>query len=89
MSDDTGLAARPKQRAFTKRGPHLSPDVAARQGRIVGLACSLLGSSDKAMSFLNTHNESLGARPLDLAMSTAAGYLAVDEAIRRLADASK
>jgi uncharacterized protein (DUF2384 family) len=87
VSADTDFPPRPKRRDFSKRYGEtlLSPERAERQWRIVGLAYGLLGDRDAAMSFLNTANTSLGARPLDLAMSDAAGYATVERVIRLLA----
>jgi hypothetical protein len=86
-SSDIDLFARPKQRPFNKRyrEMRLSPERARRQWHIVNLAYALLGDRDATMSFLNPHNGSLGERPLDLAMKNAAGYAAVESAIRLLA----
>lgn len=80
-------APRPRQRIFNSRyrQVRLSPERAERQGLIAHLAFGLLGGRDETISFLNTHNVSLGARPLDLAMVDAAGYAAVEGAIRQLA----
>lgn len=88
MSEDAEpAAARPLRRAFDKRyrEMRLSPERAKRQWLITHLALSLLGQKDRAMSFLNTHNETLAARPLDLAIENADGYAAVEAAIRLLA----
>jgi hypothetical protein len=40
---------------------------------------------EEAIRFLNTHNASLGARPLDLAMVDPAGYSMVENAVKLLA----
>jgi len=44
-------------------------DAAARQGRVAKLAWDAFGERDAVVTFLNTHEESLGGRPLDLAIS--------------------
>ena len=45
-----------------------------RQGDIVALAFTALGGRDAAMDFLNSHNASLDARPLDVASESDAGF---------------
>lgn len=64
---------------FAKRfdAPRLSRDEAERQGRATRLALDALGSP-AAVSFLNTHHDELGARPLDLAIASADGLLAIE-----------
>lgn len=87
MTDGTPLPARPRQKAFVKRfgSERLSPDRARRQGLIVHLAHALLGR-EEAIAFLNTDNETLGARPLDIAMSGEAGFSIVKTALQSLAE---
>lgn len=51
---------------------------------ITHLAFVLLGHKE-AIGFLNTHNSSLGGRPLDLAMADPAGYSLVENAVRLIA----
>jgi len=63
--------------------PRLEPDKARRQGEITRLAFHLLGR-DRAIDFLNSDNAELGARPLDLAMKSAAGSAKVEAALGRL-----
>ena len=85
MTDSTPLPVRPRQRAFTKRSGEvrLTSDQAKRQGLIVQLAHVLLGR-DEAILFLNTENETLGARPLDIAISGEAGFSIVETALQSL-----
>jgi len=61
-------------------GPTLSAAAADRQGRILQVAIKALGASD-AMTFLNAHHDTLGARPLDLAIASADGFGAVEAAL--------
>jgi hypothetical protein len=77
-----------RNRPFNKRqrGPLISPERAKRQWMITHLAFTLLGGRDGAVTFLNTQNASLGARPLDLAMDDPQGYAEVESAIRLLAE---
>jgi len=86
VSEGTPLSARPRRKAFVKRFGELrlSPDEAKRQGLIVQLAHGLLGR-DEAILFLNTKNETLGARPLDIAISGEAGFSIVETALHSLA----
>ena len=69
---------------FRKRGPKptpLSREAGQRQGRIVRSAHAALGSVEAVRAFLNSHNAALGARPLDLAIASEAGLIAVEAAI--------
>lgn len=61
--------------------PRLSRDEQVRQGRIVRSAQAALISTDAVRSFLNTHHDGLRARPLDLAVASDAGLIAVEAAI--------
>jgi hypothetical protein len=67
---------------FRKRsiGPRLAPLEAARQGRISQMAFLQLGRDD-ALAFLNDANESLGGRPIDLAIQSEEGFRSVEEAL--------
>lgn len=59
----------------------LAADAAIRQGQVIKLALSALGSRDEAIAYLNTACERLGARPLDLAVESAAGLGRVERAL--------
>lgn len=59
-------------------GPRLSPEQAARQGRISQMAIVRLGAT-AAIGFLNGHDEKLGGRPLDLAIDSVEGLRAVEQ----------
>lgn len=71
------------KRPFAKRfdAPRLSADAAERQGRVSRLAFDTLGRPDAVIAFLNTHDERLGGRPLDLAVESVAGLAAVEAAL--------
>jgi len=58
-------------------------DAAARQGQIAQRAFLTLGNRDAAVAFLNTHDETLGQRPIDAAVASAEGLAAAE---RLLAD---
>lgn len=74
---------RPTRKPFRKRFTEnrLSPESAARQGRITMLAWEKLGGTDAARAFLNSFDEALGGRPLDLAVASSEGLRAVEQAI--------
>lgn len=67
-------------------GPRLSPEQAARQGRISQLAIARLGATD-AIAFLNGNDEKLGGRPLDLAIDSIEGLRAAEERLEDRANA--
>ncbi len=64
-----------------RKGPVLSRDQGVRQGRAVRSAKAALGSVEAVRAFLNSHHESLAGRPLDLAVASEAGLVAVEAAI--------
>ena len=69
--------------AFRKRkiGMVLSREESARQGQVVRLAQAALGDVDAVRAFLNTHNESLSGRPIDIAVASDDGLIAVEAAM--------
>lgn len=52
---------------------------------MVNLAFLLLGGRNRALGFLNTYNERLEGRPLDIAVASNDGCVRVKGAIRRQA----
>lgn len=62
-------------------GPVLSQDQFSRQGRAVRAASAALADNEAVRAFLNSHHEGLSGRPLDLAVASDAGLLAVESAI--------
>lgn len=58
----------------------LSPDEGKRQGRVVR-AAHALGDVEAVRVFLNFPHEALGGRPIDLAVASEAGMVAVQAAI--------
>ena len=60
--------------------PRLTPEEAERQGRISRLAFARLGR-EGAIAFLNTHDDTLGGRPIDLAVQGVEGAAAVEAAL--------
>jgi hypothetical protein len=67
---------------FAKRfnAPRLSPEQAERQGRASKTAIEALPSAD-AIAFLNTHDDALGGRPIDVAVASAEGLTRVEAAV--------
>jgi uncharacterized protein (DUF2384 family) len=63
------------------RGPVLSREQGVRQGRVVRAAHAALPSSEAVRAFLNSHHSGLRGRPLDLAVASEAGLLAVESEI--------
>ncbi|WP_213981849.1 antitoxin Xre/MbcA/ParS toxin-binding domain-containing protein [Sphingomonas sp. dw_22] len=72
----------PKAKFFRKKftTARLPADSAVRQGQVATLAFLKLGR-EEATAFLNTFDEALGGRPLDLAVASADGLRAVEAAI--------
>lgn len=81
MSDDETPKVKSRWRPRRADSPRLSPEHAKRQSLITHLAFTTLGGREEAMAFLNSSDADLAARPLDLAMESAAGYIAVRDAI--------
>jgi hypothetical protein len=69
-------------------GPRLSPEEAARQGHISRLAFERLRQPAAVIAFLNTHDDTLGGRPLDLAIASKEGLADVEAALSALAPAT-
>jgi hypothetical protein len=62
-------------------GPRLTPDEAERQGRATRCAWEAFAEPGAAIAFLNGFDETLGGRPIDLAIASADGLAAVEQAI--------
>ena len=67
------------------KGPILSREESVRQGRAVRSAQAALGSVEAVRAFLNSHDETLSGRPIDLAVASEDGLIAVEAAIARQA----
>jgi uncharacterized protein (DUF2384 family) len=76
--------AKPERKFFNRRRdqPRLSPEQASRQGRAVSFALQSFPVAAEAMDYLNSDQDGLG-RPLDLAIESAAGLAAVEQALAR------
>jgi uncharacterized protein (DUF2384 family) len=59
----------------------LSHEQSKRQGQVVRSAHAALGDVDAVRDFLNSHHAALGGRPLDLAVASDEGLLAVEAAM--------
>ena len=77
----------PKAKFFRKKfnAVRLPAESAARQGQVATLAFLKLGR-EGATAFLNTFDEALGGRPLDLAVASDEGLRAVEQAIAKRAE---
>jgi hypothetical protein len=62
-------------------GIPLTREQAERQGRAVRGAWEGFAAPGAALAFLNSFNDELGGRPIDLAVASAAGLAAVEQAI--------
>jgi hypothetical protein len=61
--------------------PRLAPDQLARQGQVSRIAFEALHQPAAVIAFLNTHDEALGGRPIDLAIASPEGLLSVERAL--------
>jgi len=69
---------------FRKRAPRITPlsaDEGRRQGRAARAAQAALTSVDEVRAFLNSRHEGLNGRPIDIAIASEAGLIAVEAAI--------
>lgn len=56
-------------------------DAAARQGRAATIAWEAFEDRDAAVAYLNTLDDALGGRPIDIAIASASGLTAVEASI--------
>jgi uncharacterized protein (DUF2384 family) len=74
---------------FRKRAPKTTPlsaDEGKRQGRAARAAQAALGSVDEVRAFLNSRHDGLNGRPIDIAIASEAGLIAVEAAIAAAAE---
>lgn len=89
MSDEPEEApqgeTKPLIKRFRKRFDtvRLAPDAAERQGKAATLAWQVLGNRDDAVAFLNTHDDTIDGRPIDLAVASAEGLAAVVQLLEK------
>jgi uncharacterized protein (DUF2384 family) len=65
----------------SRKATPLSREESVRQGKAVRAAQAALGSVEAVRAFLNSHHEALGGRPIDIAVASEAGLIAVEAAI--------
>ena len=93
MSDAKPAAAKTpdqperKTRSFRKfnQAARLTPDQLRRQDAVLQSAWRNLSAPGPVIAFLNSHNESLGAQPLHLALESDEGLLRVETLLGEIA----
>jgi uncharacterized protein (DUF2384 family) len=85
---EEGEAATPEKPGYKRfRRPfnavRLDPAAAARQGKVASLAYDAFKDFAKVKEFLNADNETLGGRPIDLAVASPEGLAAVEAFLAR------
>ena len=77
------VSDKPQFKRFRKRFDtvRLSPEAAARQGKAATAAFLALKDRDAMVAFLNTHDDALGGRPIDLAVESVEGLATVKKAL--------
>ena len=83
MTDTQNPGAEAPKPKFRRSRPmaKMPRENAQRQGAIATLAFMEFGDRDKAVTFLNTHNDTLDARPLDVASASSEGFDKVSDLI--------
>ena len=71
-----------RRQQFRRTSVQMPEDAAVRQGRVTSMAWQTLGGRDAALTFLNTHDDELGGRPIDLAVAGEEGLAAVEAILR-------
>jgi antitoxin Xre/MbcA/ParS-like protein len=73
-------AGAPIARSFRKYAPpsSLTPDQCRRQTGVLRAACEHLAPRGTAIAFLNSDNQKLGGKPLQLALDSEDGLLRVE-----------
>ena len=76
-----------RTRSFRRYRPAvpLSPDQLRRQDAVLQSAWRNLSAAGPVIAFLNSHNESLGAQPLHLALESDEGLLRVETLLGEIA----
>ena len=80
--ETSATPALPKRKMFQSKftAVRLSADALERQSGITLLAWNVLGP-DAAIAFLNSHDEALGGRPLDMAIASSEGFDKVEQVL--------
>lgn len=83
------MEVKPAARRFRQWTPAIRPEPAlvARQARAATCAFRAFGDAEAARLFLNSANEALGGRPLDIAGGSEEGLSRVIAAMAQAADA--
>jgi hypothetical protein len=85
-SDPNTSLRKPVRKAFVSRAARIPmlADAAARQGRAATIAWEAFGDRDTAVAYLNTRDDALGGRPIDIAIASASGLTAVEASVTRV-----
>ena len=75
---------KPQFRRFVAK-VRLTPDQTRRQSTAVQIAWKSFGERDGAMAFLNSHDDELAGKPLEIAMGSDEGLTAVEQVLARRA----
>jgi hypothetical protein len=78
-------AERPSYKRFRRpfNAVRLDPDAAARQGKLASLAYDKFKDFARVKEFMNAHDETLGGRPIDLAVASDEGLAAIEAFLTR------
>ena len=78
-------AERPAYKRFRRpfNAVRLDPSAAVRQGRAAALAYERFRDFALVKEFLNAHDETLGGRPIDLAVASDEGLAAIEAFLAR------
>jgi len=86
---DASASDQPERRTHSFRryqpAARLSPDQLRRQDAVLQSAWRNLTAAAPVIAFLNTHNDSLGAQPLHLALASDEGLLRVETLLGEIA----
>ena len=74
---------KPQTQRFRRRfdAVRLTPEQATRQGEAATAAWLAFKDRDAMVAFLNTHDDALGGRPIDLAVESVEGLATVKQAL--------
>ena len=77
--EEAAAPEKPGYKRFRRpfNAPRLDPEAAARQGKLANIAFEKFKDFAKVKDFMNTHDDTLGGRPIDLAVASAEGLAAV------------
>ena len=84
LGPSSGTSLRkPARKTFVSRSARvpMPAEAASRQGRAAAIAWEAFEDRDAAVAYLNTRDDALGGRPIDIAIASAAGLTAVEASI--------